>query len=229
MEEFRGSVTRHHLSSGSGLNTLYIDDHHIVLTSRVHPDVTIARPETRAVRFRRIRLPLWWTTEVTFDCDGPGQHCIFKPGARGPRLRARLEHQGWPVAEASTLSLASLFRERPVSRSLAVVCLITGEVLGAEQRALAWLLIVLATALAISPSELHRLWNAASMQRWRASWRQHHVLLAALSVVTAAASVLAADAMESAWPVALLLVAWVPLLFTPLAGRMQMSRRGQVK
>lgn len=54
-------------------------------------------------------------------------------------------------------------------------------------------------------------------QTWADAWRPRHLLMIALSFVIAFSALLVPDAGETAWVLLPILLACVPLLFTPLA------------
>ncbi len=58
--------------------------------------------------------------------------------------------------------------------------------------------------------------DTAPAKNWAESWRPRHLLMIALSLVLGFSAVLVPDAGESAWVLLPILLACVPLLFTPL-------------
>lgn len=109
MSSFRGSLTRSHASRGTGLNRLVIGTDQLRVRRWLRPPLVVPRAALHSVSVRRIRLPLWWTTEFTFDCDAEASRYIFT--AFRPRAVVRdLKEQGWPVDEAPAVSPASAIR-----------------------------------------------------------------------------------------------------------------------
>jgi hypothetical protein len=93
---FRGSVVRSRWSKGPFWHSLDADEREIRLRRGPFRPMVISRTATTLVRFERVSLPLWWTTQVTFDTKGAGRGYVFNP-ARPRRLSACLRELGWPV------------------------------------------------------------------------------------------------------------------------------------
>jgi hypothetical protein len=108
-QTFWGSLTRSHASRGTGLNRLTMTPEALSFSRWPLRPIHVDREATRGIEARRIRLPLWWTTEFTFDCDSPAAGYIFAP-ARPNLLAESLRDSGWPIQVASTFSGTSLLR-----------------------------------------------------------------------------------------------------------------------
>jgi hypothetical protein len=108
---FRGSLVRTKFSRGGFWNTLSATEDALVLGHWPLSPIQVDRAETSEIRFRRISLPFWWATDVTFGRNGPGAKYIFRP-ARARRLRSCLIELGWPVMEDSPITVTSLARRR---------------------------------------------------------------------------------------------------------------------
>lgn len=108
---FRGSLVRTKFSRGGFWNTLSATEDALVLGRWPLSPIQVKRAETSEVRFRRISLPFWWGTDVTFGRNGPAARYIFRP-ARARRLRSCLLELGWPVMEDPPITVTSLTRRR---------------------------------------------------------------------------------------------------------------------
>ncbi len=115
---FRGSLVRTRISRGGFWNTLTATPDQVALGRWPLDPVTVHRSETRAVRFQRVSLPLWWTTDVTFDTDGAGSRYIFSP-VRPRRMEEQLRLLQWPIAREEDVKTKTLLKRltRRLNRS----------------------------------------------------------------------------------------------------------------
>ncbi len=101
---FWGSLVRSRARRGGFWNTLTAREDQMELGRWPLRTVVIPRDATSAVRFQKVSLPLWRTTDVVFDKQGEPRRYVFRP-FRPRQLAHHLRATGWHVVDSDELNV----------------------------------------------------------------------------------------------------------------------------